>query len=203
MISSPLVAQDRTHPDRTQVEITPLFGYRTNMSVTTDPGIEGVTSKIVFRDAPAYGVAVGVRAHDEDVVEFRWSRQQSRLLVVGPIVAPSNERVTLDQFHMDCSHEFVVEEWPLWARPYIMASVGATHISSTELLGSMTRFSFGIGAGIKVFPSRQVGFKVQAEWLPLWITQSVGAVCSGGCVVRFTGQLISQGEVTIGPVFRF
>ena len=185
------------------MEVTPLFGYRTTINFTAEPGIEGVAPKVVVASNPAYGIAVGFRAHDEDVVEFRWSRQQTRLRVMGPIVVPSNARVTLDQFHMDCSHEYVVDEWPLWVRPYIMGSVGATRISGTDGFGSITRFSFGIGAGIKVFPSRQLGFKVQAEWLPLVMTQDVRALCSGGCVIHFRAQVASQGEVTIGPVFRF
>jgi hypothetical protein len=203
VISRPLAAQDPGNSPAIKVELTPMLGYRTNMSLTTEPGVDGVTSEIVFRDSPAYGVAVGFRSHDIDVVEFRWSRQDTRMLSVGPIALPPSQRVTINQFHMDCSHEYVVDEWPAWVRPYIMASVGATHISGAESLGSLTRFSFGIGTGIKFFPTRQVGFKVQAEWLPIWITHQTRAFCSGGCIIRFSGQVISQGEVTMGPVFRF
>src|SRR5262245_10623325 len=184
-LSCPLAAQNHPDSDRLQLEVTPLIGYRTSMSFTTDPDVDGVVSKFVFRDSPAYGFAFGFRSHDEDVVEFRWSQQDTRLGLIGPNGAPSIERVILNQFHLDCSHEFVVDEWPAWARPYIMASVGATHISGTTNLASVTRFSFGLGTGIKIFPSPRVGFKVQAEWLPLWITQKAQAFCSGGCVVRF------------------
>jgi opacity protein-like surface antigen len=190
-MSQALAAQHPSDSDRLQLEVTPLFGYRTNMSFKTDPDADGITSKFVFDASPAYGFAIGFRSHDEDVVEFRWSRQDTR---TGWI---------LNQFHLDCSHEYVVDEWPAWARPYIMASVGATHISNTTNFPVVTRFSFGLGAGIKIFPSPRVGFKVQAEWLPVWITQKAKAFCSGGCVVRFSGQLGSQGEVTAGPVFRF
>jgi hypothetical protein len=183
--------------------ITPLFGYRTTMNVATEPDAEGVTSKVVVASNPAYGFAVGFRTHDEDVVEFRWSRQETRVHVTGPIVVPSSARVTLDQFHMDCSHEFVVDEWASWVRPFLMASVGATRVSGSEIIGGITRFSFGIGTGIRFFPSRQVGFKVQAEWLPIVMTQNVRALCSGGCILRYSADVASQGEVTIGPVFRF
>src|SRR4030095_1200693 len=117
LISRPLAAQDRGNPPALKVEITPMFGYRTNMSLTTEPGLEGETSQIVFRDSPAYGVAVGIRSHDEDVVEFCWSRQDTRMLDTAPIVVPSGQRVTINQFHLDCSHEYVVDEWPVWVRP--------------------------------------------------------------------------------------
>jgi hypothetical protein len=60
-----------------------------------------------------------------------------------------------------------------------------------------------MGGGIKVFPSRQVGFKVQAQWLPIVFNPETTAICSGNCVIRFGGKLGSQAELTAGPVFRF
>jgi hypothetical protein len=199
----PLVAQDQTQSQRAQVVLTPLFGYRTSINFTTDPGADGSTSKIAFGSSPAYGLALGVRYHDEDVVEARWARQDTRVHVTGPLVIPSMDRVLFDQFHLDCSHEFVVDEWPLWVRPYLMGSIGATHVSGTASTAGFTRFSFGLGAGIQVFPSRQLGFKMQAEWLPIVVSPKVSAFCSAGCIVHFSGDLGSQGEVTFGPVFRF
>src|SRR5262249_6402267 len=116
---------------------------------------------------------------------------------------PSREHVSLDQFHLDASHEYVLDEWPLWARPFVTGSVGLTHISSTAGTASFTRFSFGIGGGIKAFPLRQLGFKLQAQWLPMWVKPEVQAICGVGCVIHIGGRLVSQGEVTVGPVFRF
>ena len=201
--SSPLAAQYQPDIKVLPFEFTPQVGYRSVMNFATEPTVEGTTAKVVLESSPSKALAFGFRLNDEDVVEIRWVRQDTQVRVTGPVVPPFKQRVTLDQFHLDCSHEYIVREWPEWARPYIMASVGATHISSTTNLASATRFSFGLGAGIKIFPSPRFGFKVQAEWLPLWITQKATAVCSGGCLVRFSGQLASQGEVTAGPVFRF
>ena len=173
------------------------------MSFRTEPDIDGVTPQVRVREGRSIGFAFGVRYNDEDVVEFRWARQDTQMQILGPTVVPFRERVILDQFHLDCSHEYVVDDWPPWARPFILASVGATHISSTASTVGFTRFSFGIGGGIKVFPSRHIGLKLQAQWLPLWIQPEVRAFCRYGCIIHFSGQLASQGEVTIGPVFRF
>jgi len=46
---------------------------------------------------------------------------------------------------------------------------GATHVSSSTNL-NFTRFSFGIGGGIRLYASRHFGFKIQAEWLPVFAT---------------------------------
>jgi hypothetical protein len=185
------------------VEVSPLFGYRTNMSFVTEPDVEGVSTRVGLEPSPAPALAVGVRYNDADVVEFRWIRQSSRLRVSSPAIVPSIENVTLDQFHLDCSHEYVIEEWPAWARPYILGSVGATRLSTTNGFGGFTRFSLGLGTGIKIFPFRKLGFKAQAQWLALWVNPESQTFCNGGCVIHFSGKLVSQGEVTIGPVFRF
>jgi len=172
------------------------------MGFNTDIGVEGAPGRVSFESTPSFGVGAGVRYNDEDVVEFRWARQNTYMRVTGGPV-PFRERVTLDQFHLDCSHEYFVQGWPDWARPFVIGSVGVTHVSSTAGSASFTRFSFGIGGGIKAFPSPHVGFKMQAQWLPLWINPEVTAFCSLGCVLHIHGQLASQGEVTFGPVFRF
>jgi len=202
VMSCPLAAQNPPEP-LLGIEITPHVGYRTSIHFITEPGVDGVTNRVSLDSGPSRGVAVGVRYNDGDVVEFRWARQDTHLNVVGPVVPLFRQRVTLDQFHMDCSHEYVVDEWPLWARPFIMASVGATRVSSTDGSPSFTRFSFGIGGGVKVFPFRRFGFKFQAEWVPLWVNPEVRALCGYGCVIFLSGRLAHQGEVTISPVFRF
>jgi hypothetical protein len=184
------------------IDVSPQVGMRTSMSFNTDVGIEGVPGRVSIDSTPSYGVSGGVRYNDEDVVEFRWARQNTHVRVTGAPI-PLRQSVTLDQFHLDCSHEYVVEGWPDWARPFVIGSVGVTHVSSTVGSASFTRFSFGLGGGIKAFPSPHIGFKMQAQWLPLWINPEVTAFCSAGCILHLHGQLASQGEITFGPVFRF
>ena len=115
----------------------------------------------------------------------------------------SRERVILNQFQGDFTHEYILEDWPAWARPFVIGSVGATHLSAGPN-SSFTRFSFGLGGGIKVYFNRHMGLRMQAEWLPLVINPEVGAlVCGGGCVVHLNATLVSQGEISVGPIFRF
>ena len=112
------------------------------------------------------------------------------------------QRVILDQFHGDFSHETPIEDWASWARPFVLASVGATHVSGNTNI-SFTRFSFGIGAGIRFYASRHLGFKIQAEWLPVFVDPNVAFICGSGCIVHAGGTASSQGEVFVGPILRF
>lgn len=202
-MSCPLEAQDEVLPRLWSVDISPQVGYRSSMSFRVEPETEGINPRVSVNAGRSFGVGVGIRYNDEDVVEFRWARQDTHLRITDPVVGFVRDRVVLDQFHMDCSHEYVVEGWPTWARPFIIGSVGVTHISSTSTSVGFTRFSFGIGGGVKAFVSPHLGFKLQAQWLPLWIEPEVQALCSAGCILHLSGQLASQGEITIGPVFRF
>jgi hypothetical protein len=108
----------------------------------------------------------------------------------------------LNQFHGDFTHEYTIDEWAPWARPYVMLSVGATHISGASS-SSFTRFSFGAGAGVKFFVGRHFGFRMQGEWLPIFVDPYGTVICGTGCVVHVGGTVSSQGEVTVGPLFRF
>ena len=163
----------------------------------------GATNQRVIVSAnPSYGIAFGMRINEEDLVELRWARQDTDFHVEKAAQISSNQRLILDQFHGDFTHEFILDEWPPWARPFITGSLGATHMRDNS--NSFTRFSFGLATGIKVYVNRHLGFRVQAAWLPILVDPEVNAfVCGGGCVVRVGGQLISQGEFSLGPALRF
>jgi hypothetical protein len=201
--SSSLWSQQQTQPKLLRFDLTPIVGYRTSTSFTTKPGIEGVSARVVLDASPSYGAAFGVRLDEDNLIEFRWARENTHSHVEGAVVVPSNGHVKLDQFHGDFTHEYTLEEWCPWIRPFVMASVGATHFSDAAS-NSFTRFSFGIGGGVKFFPTRHLGFKLQAQWLPILVEpEVVSFVCGTGCAFRLQSQGISQGEFAMGPVFRF
>lgn len=205
-ISSALSAQSRSDeassPKPLRYDFTPLVGYRTNISPLIEPAVEGSDARIVFEASPSYGLAFGLRLDEENLIEFRWMRQDTRFHLENTLQTPAKQKTTLSQFHVDFTHEYLLEDWP-WARPFITGSVGATRVSGGEQ-SSFTRLSFGLGTGIKVFATRHLGFKIQGSWLPIWVSPKVKAfACGRGCAVRLGGKLSSQGEFTIGPVLRF
>ena len=197
-----LSAQQQTEPRLLRFDFTPFIGYRTSMSFPVEPNVTGTNPRVVVDASPSYGVSFGVRLREEDLIEVRWARQDSYLHSEDITPQPPRQHMILDQFHGDFSHEPLVEDWPWWAKPFVLASVGATHVSSSTNI-QFTRFSFGIGGGIRLYASRHFGFKIQAEWLPVYADPKVAFVCGGGCIVHVGGTLASQGEVLAGPILRF
>jgi hypothetical protein len=196
-LSCQTATDDEAQSKTLRFDVTPLVGYRTNMLFPTG---HPPSPHLVVGAEPSYGMAAGVRLDEENLIEFRWARQDSHVHLRG---ASSDERVVLNQFHGDFTHEYILEEGPRWARPFVIGSAGATRVAGGAN-NSFIRFSFGLGGGIKVYFTRHLGFRMQGEWLPLVVEPEVTSfVCGGGCIVHLSARLVSQGEIVIGPVLRF
>ncbi len=195
-------AQQRARPKPLRFDFAAFIGYRTSMSFPVEPPVTGTNPRVVVDASPSYGASFGVRLREEDLIEVRWARQDSHIHSEEITPQVPRQRVLLDQFHGDFSHEFFLENWPLWARPFVVGSVGATHISSSTNI-NFTRFSFGLGGGIRLYANRHLGFKAQAEWLPVVTDPHVAFICGGGCIIHIADSLASQGEVLAGPILRF
>jgi hypothetical protein len=201
-LSSRLNAQEQPEPTL-RFDVTPFLGYRTSMSFPVEPHVTGTNPRVVIDANPSYGIAFGVRLNSEDdLVEVRWARQDSYVHAEDISPQPPPQRVTINQFHGDFSHEGLVDGWASWAKPFALASIGATRVSSNTSF-SFTRFSLGIGGGVRFYPTRHLGFKIQAEWLPVVVNPYGAFICGAGCIVHVGGTLSSQGEVFAGPILRF
>jgi hypothetical protein len=193
-------------------EITPLFGGTFGGTVNLgQPDLPSASAHI--EEGFSYGVAGGIRFDGEDcencsLVEFRWMREdthlgfQSNPLVPAPLAAPSfRPSFAIDRFLGDFTHEFSIEDVAS-IRPFVVATLGAALMSTPA--SSTTRFAFGLGTGVKIFPSLHWGFRIQAEWMPIVMDAELQrVVCSTGCVVILNGGLANQFQVSIGPAFRF
>jgi hypothetical protein len=179
-------------------DLTPLVGYRSYLGFPTG---HPPSPHLILDGGLSYGMSVGVHLDEENLIELRWVRQDTQVHLRGS--ASSYKKVVLDQFHGDFTHEYIPEAGPHWVRPFVMASAGATHVDGGTG-SSFTRFSCGIGGGVKFYFTRHLGVRVQGEWLPLVVEPEVTSfICGGGCVVRLAARMVSQGEFAVGPVFRF
>ncbi len=187
-------------------EVTPFVGVRLagtfDVSASQPPPVPAT-----WDDASSYGVSAGVRFDDLSMIEFRWTRSTSTLRFEAPLgsVGASLGDVTLNQFHADFTREFVIPEIK-GLRSFLTGSVGATHIANAH--DGFTRFSFGLGAGLKQFLGSRFAIRAEAQWLPILIDPEVsafacGAVGGGGCLVVLTGPVTQQFELSVGPVVRF
>jgi hypothetical protein len=188
------------------LEITPFVGARFGgtFDVQTE---QHVLSEVSMKDASSYGFSAGLRFDDFSLIEFRWTRSSTSLQVAAPspAVILSSADISLNQFHADFTREFVIPEVK-GLRSFLTGSVGATHIGSTS--DGFTRFSFGLGAGLKQFVGSRLAIRAEAHWLPILVDPEVSTFACGtgpvgGCLVVLNGRLTQQFEVSVGPVVRF
>ncbi len=196
-----------------QYEITPLFGGRAGGSMKLQQEGQPVQGRAAVSDSAIFGVAGGIRFYADEcddcsVIEFRWTRQNTHVgfkdtaPVATPLaVAVGRIPVALDHFMADFTHEFYIEEAKA-VRPFVMASLGAARMSTP--VTANTRFVFGLGAGVKVFPQRHWGLRFHVEYLPMVMHSELQRMtCAQGCVIALNGGVLNQFEFAVGPVFRF
>ena len=209
-LSHALTGHAQTPQKQLRFDFSGFVGYRSAASFTgpepeatpTDVTTPLITPKVVVDPSPSYGVSFGARINELDLIEVRWARMNTTMRLEQNFLTTFQQNVIVDQYHGDFTHEYIVEDWPFNVRPYIMASIGATHYSGSATR-NFTRFSFGIGGGFKLFVNRNVGFRIQGEWLPIFIDPEVAIACGAGCVMRIRTQAASQAEFAVGPIIRF
>ena len=164
-------------------------------------------------DSFTFGVAGGIRYEGDEgegynAIEFRWMRQNTHLffkqdpLVPTPSIGASfRPGITLDHFLGDFTHEWNLQDAKM-IHPYLTLSAGAARMSAPA--SSATRFAFGVGTGVNVFPSRHWGFRLNVEYLPVVMHAELQRlVCAGGCIVVLNGGVMNQFVFSLGPGFRF
>lgn len=197
LCSASLRAQDRTGERTSRFEFSPMFSYRTHMDLPIQSALQGAVTSVALAARPSYGFASGIHISEENLVEFRWNRQNSHADIQGLRVP-----MTLDQFYCDFNHELILQHRAPWARPFLVASIGATNIA-TGTNSNAIGFSAGIGAGIKFLMGRHFGLRMQIEWLPTFWNEQGAVDCGASCFIHVGGNLVSQTEIAVGPVIRF
>jgi hypothetical protein len=193
-------------------DVTPFVGGRFGGSIKLQQGGQAINSG-TLEGSFGYGVAAGYRWDDEycercNLIEARWMRQRTNLsipndnTVINLGITSFKPVVTLDHFLADFTREFPLHDTHEHVRPFLTLSLGAMHMS-TPVEGS-TRFEFGIGTGVKVFPWQRWGFRLQAEYLPMVRYAEIQAVaCGATCIFTLNGGVMHQVAFSVGPVFRF
>jgi len=196
-----LAAQDLPEPVTDRIEIIPLLSYRSHLSLPVQTGIEGTNPRVVLDSSPGFGIGLGLRLNDTNLVELRWSRQDSYARVENSTVVVPTTRVVLNQVHCVFSQEYGLGRRVPWLRPFLVGSVGATSFGATG--SDSTHLSVGVGGGVRFLVSRHLGFRMEAQWLPIFHSAEHVSLCGGECSVHIGGTLASQSEVAVGPIIRF
>ena len=188
------VAQE---PSGSGFEITPFGGYRWGGGLSTISGVRSFDTK----DAPSYGLALGMRTPRNSLAEIVWTHFQAN--VEGQL----NNGLRFDGGPLKRDDIMLNGTWYAYrygssVMPFITAGLGAS-IFSSSATSSVGRFAWDLGGGIRKDFSEKLGFRVTGLWMPTWVTTGTGLWCDPFyCYATGTGEYYDQFEVTGGLIIK-
>jgi len=179
------------------LEVTPFYGYRFGNDF-----FELVTAQPLDLDgAPAYGVVVDVPLSEGFQIEALFSRQHAHVLVPPRGFAPAvSWHINVDHWQGGGLQELGEA---LRVRPFLTGTLGLTHFGSD--VDSEFRFTLAAGGGVKLFPSRHVGVRLDGRVFATFLEgHGNAAACGpGGCILALNLDVVWQADFTAGVVVRF
>jgi hypothetical protein len=203
-----------------RVEVSGIFGWSLSDGVTFDDVLAqdgNLYNEVDLKDSFSWGFSVGVLTSEQVEVGFLYNQQMSELQVKGAGLGGAAE-VVVGDMNVSNYHGYVAFNFgdpDATVRPYIMIGFGATNYPSVDFTTStglqlstlgVTQFSTTWGAGIKAFPSPNVGVRAGIQWTPTYIkSDAEGWWCDPwwGCYVVGDAQYSNQLQFNGGVVVRF
>ena len=160
--SFPAWAQESGH----RIEITPLVGSIFGGSVNVDTINVNNIDKVFVGASLSYGAIVDVSLNEWAQVDILWSRQPTDLS--GRVFPTANRfpltSATLDQYQFGLLLQGGESEALL--RPFFVVGLGFTHFNPGGNFGTETKPAFNVGGGIKLFPHKNFGVRLETRWAP-------------------------------------
>jgi hypothetical protein len=178
------------------VEVTPFAGYRFGGDF-----FELITGQPVDLDgALALGLVVDAPWSHGLQVEGLFTHEQADILARPAPFAPVIPwRITVDHWMGGGLREFDAGR----ARPFLTGMLGLTRYAADT--DSEIRFTLSAGGGVKLFPTRHVGFRLESRVFTTFVDAEGSAIaCTPGiCLFALHTNVVWQAEFTAGLVFAF
>jgi len=176
-------------------EMSGLFGYVPAVSV--DRQAPELT-QLDIRGGFTWGLQGGHLFTPRWGAELLWMHQGSALRPGTEDGAADLFTMTIRQLQGNVLYHFGNRDTKL--RPFVFGGLGATFFSATEL-ESETKFSYGLGGGVKYFPSRAIGARASFRYTPTMLNDDeTVAFCDP---FGFCQGSLQQIEFAVGAVVRF
>ena len=176
-------------------EMSGLFGYVPAVSV--DRQAPELT-QLDIQGGFTWGLQAGHLFTARWGAELLWMQQGSALRLVTEAGAANVFTMTIQQLQGNALYHFGNRNTKL--RPFVFGGLGATFFSATEL-ESETKFSYGLGGGVKYFPSRAIGARASFRYTPTMLNDDeTVAFCDP---FGFCQGSLQQIEFAVGAVVRF
>ena len=183
-------------------EIAPFAGYRFGGGF-----FELLTMRPLNIDgASSVGVVVDVPTSDDFQFEALFSHQNAHTLVpTFPAGPPVSWRFSVDHWQGGGLQEYDIGRPKV--RPFLTGTLGLTRYATDG--DSEIRFTLGAGGGVKLFPSRHIGVRLDGRLFMTFADATVSLfACSTlgsnqGCVVGFNANIVWQTDFTAALLVRF
>jgi hypothetical protein len=180
-----------------RIELTPHVGYLMSWSVSYPLG------SVDVKDNFSYGGSIGFRVRPGKVVELDYNYFDSDVTLRGVSGTEDLGKMATHYVQVAANNEF---GYGRNVRPYGTGSLGMTIYDPADTqYGTQTRFSFGLGAGVKVMnKTDRFGLRLQGKFMFNFLSGGMAMGCgTAGCVggVSGTGQV--QFEPMAGLIIAF
>ena len=198
-----LIAATSASGQQLDTELTVFGGYRFGGSIN----VLDSDATYEVQDSSSFGLIWNHRYEANTQWEVFFSQQQTEVELSDPMVA--DEFVDVELYTLQIGGTYLWEGDAV--RPYLVMTIGGTHIKSNPDNGngdSDTFFSGSIGVGFKMQPSKRLGLRFEARLNGVLMRDSTTLFCQTGpdanvCAVEIEGSMLGQLETFAGIVFRF
>ena len=149
-------------------EVTGLAGY------TPSAGLDNRApelSKLDLAGGFTWGLQAGWLLTPRWGIEALWTEQASAQTIETSAGSADLFTMTIRQLHGDVVYHLGASTR---LRPFVFGGLGATFFSA-EAYESETKFSVGLGAGVKYFPWDAIGFRAHFRYLPTMMNDADAA----------------------------
>jgi len=180
------------------IEITPFYGYRFGGEFEdADTG-----EHLNIRDSPCWGGILDIYVSKVTQLEFYYSRQETELKSDQGLFA-STTLFDLDVDYYHIGGTVILPDGP-W-QPFVLGTLGATHMDpDAPDTNSLTRFSLGLGGGVRFFPTEHLGLYLAGRGLLTFMEgEAAFRSESGQATVVVNSDGFWQIELQAGLIFTF
>ncbi len=179
------------------IEVAPFGGYRFGGDF-----FELVTAQPVDLDgAPSAGLVVDVPLSGRgSFFEGLFTHQEAHFTVPARLSGmPVRWAISVDHWQAGGLQEF--REGPV--RPFLTGTLGLTRYAAAG--DNEIRFALSAGGGVKLFPSRRIGLRLDSRLFATIVdAQGQAVACTPGvCLVGFDADIIWQAEFSAGLLVAF
>ncbi len=199
LLAAPLISFAQTSPGN--FEITPYGGFRFGGTFED----EDLDASAELDDDASFGLILNLRESGNTQWELIYARQSTAADVTDFTFSSASINLDLQSVQLGGTYMGDGE----LARPYLAATLGGTHISPDAAgLKSDTFWSFSVGTGLQVFPTHNLGLRLEARAWGTLLSSNSSLFCSSGpqgglCAIAVSGDMLWQIETFAGLVFRF